>query len=200
MTEEMVAKLLADAETGDPRAQYTLGCAYYLGDGVEQDQVVGAAWMLKAAEQGEIKAQHTLGMYYYKGTGVEQDYAKAAQWLEKAAEQGDLSADDMLGACYHMLAIDYYCGNRVEQDCVKAMELFRKAADRGLLEAQYAMGINCAMGVGVEQDYRNGFNWLCKAMELEEDTPGKLVLDLYKEYGQSMRVAKRVTGFTKKKK
>ena len=40
----------AKAEQGDAEAQYWLGVAYYHGEGVEQDRVLGLHWWRNAAD------------------------------------------------------------------------------------------------------------------------------------------------------
>ena len=40
------------AKRGDPRAEYKVAIAYYIGDGVEKDQVEGLAWMYNAVSSG----------------------------------------------------------------------------------------------------------------------------------------------------
>ena len=49
------------AEQGLPDAQYSLGNAYYNGDGVAEDVEVAMEWYRKAAEQGQADAQQMLG-------------------------------------------------------------------------------------------------------------------------------------------
>ena len=199
MTEDNIMLWQHAAEQGDTEAQYALGCCYYLGDGVETNPTVSAAWMKKAAENGHLKAQHTLGMYYYNGTGVLQDYRKAAEWLELAAEQGDSGANDMLGACYYMIGMGYYCGDKESQDFEQANRYFSRAARRGLVEANYILGMNYANGVGVEEpNYKKAFQLFQSAMEMEEDTPGSMAVELYQTYGVRGKKRKQVSGFLKR--
>jgi len=76
---------------GNAAAQYNLGQAYNLGNGVEKDTAEAARWWQKAAEQGLAKAQYNLGMAYRAGAGVEKDNVQAYFWIAIAAtslEQG----------------------------------------------------------------------------------------------------------------
>ena len=82
------------------QAQYTLGGAYYNGNGVERNREEGARWLQKAAGQGHIAAQCDLGVMYQKGMGVEQDYQTTLKWFRKAAEQGDALAQHNLGSLH----------------------------------------------------------------------------------------------------
>jgi len=89
-------QLRDEAEGGSMQAQYTLGGAYYNGNGVERNREEGARWLQKAAGQGHIAAQCDLGVMYQKGMGVEQDYQTTLKWFRKAAEQGDALAQHNL--------------------------------------------------------------------------------------------------------
>jgi len=78
-------------DQGYAAAQYNLGQAYNLGNGVEKDPAEAARWWEKAAEQGLAKAQYNLGLAYLDGTGVQKDNAEAYFWIALAAaslEQG----------------------------------------------------------------------------------------------------------------
>ena len=77
----------AGAEQGDPAAQCDLGRAYFMGEGVREDETQGVAWFRKAADQGEPFAQYMLGLCHEKGRGVAVDDAAAARWYRKAAGQ-----------------------------------------------------------------------------------------------------------------
>ena len=68
-------KYRKDAEQGDPRAQYNLGCCYELGDGVEKDLSQAYIWYYLAAEKGNELAAYRL----YK---LNNDYEKQ-QKMEK---------------------------------------------------------------------------------------------------------------------
>ena len=83
-----VAALRSKANAGDAGGQFSLGNAYFSGQGVPQDDVEAAAWYLKAAEQGDAVAQTTLGFMYDNGLGVPQDDVQAVSWYRRAAEQG----------------------------------------------------------------------------------------------------------------
>ena len=76
------------SQGGGPRraaAQYDLGQAYSLGDGVAKDTAEAAHWWQKAAEQGVAKAQYNLGLAYHSGTGVTKDDVEAYFWINIAA-------------------------------------------------------------------------------------------------------------------
>ena len=78
-------------DQGYAAAQYNLGQAYNLGNGVEKDTAEAARWWQKAAEQGLAKAQYNLGLAYHDGIGVQKDNLEAYFWIAIAAkslEQG----------------------------------------------------------------------------------------------------------------
>ena len=115
------------AEAGDAEAQYVLGEAYRIGEGVEQDNAEAVRWYRKAAEQGHAKAQSKLGYTYYHGEGLEQDYMEAVSWWRKAAEQGHVAAQFNLGAAYE-------AGKGVEQDYVEAVSWYTLSGAGNLSE------------------------------------------------------------------
>ena len=83
LTPSTFGHLRAEAERGNPQAQYTLGGAYYNGNGVARNAAQGAQWLLKAAEGGYAPAQCDLGVMYQKGVGVDQSYSDALKWIER---------------------------------------------------------------------------------------------------------------------
>ena len=72
-------------------SQFTLGVAYYHGDGVSIDKVEAIKWYRLAANQGIAQAQFNqfnLGVSYLKGDGVDIDKVEGLQWIKLAAENG----------------------------------------------------------------------------------------------------------------
>jgi len=132
-------ELRREAEQGDAQAQYTLGGAYYNGNGVARNLVEGTKWLLKAAEQGYAPAQCDFGAMYEKGVpGVEQSYQDALKWFRKAAEQGDTLAQHNLGTLYARGFRDKSIGffyrvifANATVDRVEAYKWFSLAANRG---------------------------------------------------------------------
>lgn len=58
--ERAFALMRAEAELGNPRAQYALGYMYYQGQGVPIDVQQALKWIRKAADQGDPKAIEAL--------------------------------------------------------------------------------------------------------------------------------------------
>ena len=82
------AECLAEAEQGNPIAQFVLGSMYENGEGVSQDYLLAVKWYSKAAEQGDVDAQYNLGRMYADGSGVVQDYVTSHVWFNIAGGQG----------------------------------------------------------------------------------------------------------------
>ena len=118
----------AEAEQGNPSAQYLMGRMYCIGKEVPQDFAEAFRWFLKAAENGSAFAQYEIG-YAYNGGGdlrvLPPDYAKAVYWYTKAAEQGNVNAQHSLGLIYA------YGGDGPPQDRIEALRWFRMAAAQG---------------------------------------------------------------------
>ncbi len=93
-------ELVELAAEGDTEAQYWVGYAYYLGEGVEDDDEEAVRWFRMAAEQDHTSAQYYLGHAYLNGLGVEEDHEEALKWFRKAAEQGNVHAQYSLGRMY----------------------------------------------------------------------------------------------------
>src|SRR4051794_37082267 len=68
---EVIQKLKSAASSGNPEAQYLLGCAYDegVGDLIVRDSHAARRWYRQAAEQGWPEAQYALGRIYSLGLG-----------------------------------------------------------------------------------------------------------------------------------
>jgi TPR repeat protein len=119
----------AEAESGDPSAQFKMGVRYELGDGVPQDYAQAAVWYRKAADQGRahseatVLAQFALAVLYERGQGVPQNYAQAASWYRKAADRDHRGAQAAL-------SVLHTAGKGVPQDLVAAHMWLNIAASR----------------------------------------------------------------------
>jgi TPR repeat protein len=139
------------AEQGDAKAQYRLGIAYDMGQGVgAPDRTESTKWYRKAAEQGLANAQLALGFRYIEGQGVQQDYTEAKKWLRKVADKGDAHAQWMLGWAYSRSG-----------DATGAIEWYRRGADQGDEFAQVALGNAYSYGMGVPRNETEAIKWYC---------------------------------------
>lgn len=93
-------KYFSLAQSGEAKAQFSLGALYYLGKGTPKNYHEAFQWYEKAANQGYIKAESILGYMYQVGEGVEKNFERSIEWNRKAANQGDETAQYNLGEMY----------------------------------------------------------------------------------------------------
>jgi len=124
-------ELAARAESGDAKAQYQLGMAYFKGIGIERDPQLALRWIEKAAEQGYGEAQYTLGAMHHGGRGALQSFPLAYKWFERAAQQNHAEAQFSLGVMYRN-------GQGIPLDKSKAYIWFNLAAAQGHERAREA--------------------------------------------------------------
>ena len=141
------------AKTGDLDALTAVGIMYIVGVGVEQNDVKGLEYIIKAANQSHPKAQYTLGALYYLGIGVSLDYEKAFSWINLSAKQGYLDAQ-------HNLAEMYENGKGVKKNLEKAYEYYLLAARKGNLDSQKRIAEMYKEGIGTEKNIEKSEYWL----------------------------------------
>ncbi len=159
-SEEKLAQLLKEAESGNAVAQYLLGMAYKTGQvfslemtefdqplaqyaarfGIPDKNALGLAessksfvWYQEAAAQGYGEALFMLGMISANCDGVPRDAAKAVDWFQQAAEQGHSDAQFKLG-------VMYASGDGAPEDAAQALGWWQKAAAQGHASAQARLG------------------------------------------------------------
>src|SRR5574344_1771571 len=76
------------AQSGNAKAQDSLGICYEKGLGIGINYIEAVKWYELAAEQGLADAQHNLGVCYLLGHGVEEDYTQAVKLWRMSANQG----------------------------------------------------------------------------------------------------------------
>ena len=124
---ESIGELRRQAERGVAEAQFALGDAYALGQGVPHDEAEAVAWWRLAAAQGHATAQVALGGAYANGWGgVPQDYQVAVTWYHRAATQGDAEA-------HYNLGFMYANGRGVSQDDAEAVRWYPLGRRAGAL-------------------------------------------------------------------
>lgn len=182
-----IAHLRAAAEHGDANAQFSLGRAYLMGQGVSKNQIAAFRWYRKAAEQGHASAESMLGTFYYSGEGVPKNLNEALRWFRKAAEQGDSFAE-------HGLGVLFAEGAGVPQNDVDAAKWYRKSAEHGNALGQLQLGVSYASGLGVLKDYSEAAKWYRKAAEHGNSFAQELLAELYyngegveKDYGEAVQ-------------
>lgn len=154
--EEKFAKLKKDAESGEVKAQTTLGKMYEKGEVVPKDAVKAVEWYQKAAAQGYAEAQYNLGRMYDDKEGVPKDEAKALEWIQKAAAQGYADAQFTLSFAYQeggflgLTILHTFSG--AMPNMAKRADLLQKAAAQGHDEALLYLSFAYAKGEGVPKN------------------------------------------------
>lgn len=150
---------LADAEAGDPQAQFQLGSYYLEGD--EKNPEQAEYWYTKAAEQGHAQAAMKLVEIY--GEKVSEDSNKQFAWMERAAENGDATAQFTLGF-YFENGLQFANIPIVRKDIDKALEWYEKAACGQNSDVAQAAQLQIgAIYVNIRQDWETALEWFRKA-------------------------------------
>ena len=126
--DDPVAQLCSDAERGDVKAEYVLGCLYNGDRGHAQEPAKAAAWWGKAALGGNSDAQFCYGLSCYLGQGVTKDQAEAVKWWKKASDQDNADAQ-------YFLALSCLKGTGTVRSREQAVYWLRRSADLGNQEA-----------------------------------------------------------------
>ncbi len=92
--------IMKAAESGDPEAQFRLGCLFDSGRLVRQDAKQAAHWYGRAAESGHPHGQFNYAEVLREGAGVAQSSELAFERYEKAALQGHARAQYNLAMMY----------------------------------------------------------------------------------------------------
>jgi len=163
LTQSDFKTLSAQAQSGDPGAQYWLARVYEQGRLVPKDSMQFESWLFKSAEQGYPPAEEILGRMCL--SGVHRDPRKAEMWLRRAAVHGNSEAQFWLGAAYEQGWIG-------ATNFQEALKWFRKAAEQGHPDAQASLGQMYEDGEGVEQNYALAAEWYRKAAEHVPDLGG----------------------------
>ena len=174
--------IMQNAKKGDSGAQFLIGYAYVVGDGVKINYKEGIKWLQKSAKQGHAVAQSFLGDMYLRGIGVKKDYKKAVSWYSKAVAQGNYIAQRNLG-------VMYYLGKGVKENKATAFSLFQKAAYQEDAEAEYLVGAMYLDGDGVRQNYSEAVKWFKRAAEHGKEDAVEILNQLRYAEEQSRRQA-----------
>ncbi|WP_417911187.1 tetratricopeptide repeat protein [Candidatus Electronema sp. PJ] len=132
--DELTARIRKFAEQGDPKAEFSMGLRYDLGDGLERNPELAAQWFRKAAEHGIVGACLYLGLKHEFGNGVKLDQAMASSWYERAALLGSAQAAFLLGNLYRILE---------DPDTIRGCVWLEIAAKQGYPGAEKAKQESC---------------------------------------------------------
>jgi TPR repeat protein len=121
---------------GHPPAQYALGRAYALGEGVVQNFGRAAELYQKAAVFARHAAsEFALGQLYFQGKGVLQDYKQALTWYQKAALRNHAGAQAVMGSMYAK-------GFGIDQNFTEAYVWYSLAAAQPKKTARFGLALN----------------------------------------------------------
>jgi len=147
-----VDRLSAQAESGEPDAELTIGLKYLNGEGAAKNEAVGAGWIARSALKGNTLAQYWLAALYEHGRGVAVDPVQAFAWYEKAALGGNRKA-------MHNLAVAYAQGSGVAKDMSEAARWFSRAAALGYVDSAFNLAVLYERGDGVPQSLIDAYKW-----------------------------------------
>ncbi|MBR5640062.1 MAG: TonB family protein [Muribaculaceae bacterium] len=139
-----------DALNGDAYAQYSLGCCYYNGKGVNIDYIRAFYWFKKSADQDNINALDFLELYneivlpgYY---ALEKDYDRMRYWYQKRHKIDDEYIDQYdTGALLYNVANDIYPSKDY-------LPILQDAVNQGSNGALSTLACLYALGKDVERD------------------------------------------------
>jgi TPR repeat protein len=123
-----VTEWKSEADKGNAEAQYLLGAAYLLGEGISVDNDKAFEWLKKSSEQNNSDAQYYLGMMFKHGDGMTSNYEQAFFWFKKSAEQNNADAQ-------YELANIYDLGIGTQKDKRNAIYWYEKIAEQGDIDA-----------------------------------------------------------------
>ncbi|CAN5351888.1 hypothetical protein BH10PSE12_BH10PSE12_19160 [soil metagenome] len=152
------AKALAEwrplAEAGDADAQFNMGQAYKMGNGVPADETIATEWFRRAAAQGHPRAVDNYGRMLFQAG----KRAEAMPYIEKSAALGKPRSQYILGTAL-------FNGEFVSKDWVRAYALMTRAAASGL---QPAVKSRAQMETYMSADQRQQGLALATQLETQE--------------------------------
>ena len=135
-------------------SMYELGELYRAGgDGVAEDDRLGAQWLMEAAKRGHPDALYAIGNMYDLGETLPHDPQKAAVYYKEAALKGQADAQDAIG-------LMFYTGEVVGKDQETARKWFYQAALQRQPDAMFNLGAMYANGQGGDKDLVKAYVWL----------------------------------------
>lgn len=123
-----IAEWRGPADAGDADAQFNMGQAYRLGNGVPADSTRAEYYYARAAEQGHLRAADTYGLILFQSGRT----TAALPYVEGAARRGDPRSQYLLG-------IAHFNGDIAPKDWVRAYALMTLANRQELPQAAPAL-------------------------------------------------------------
>lgn len=116
-----VSEWRGPADAGDSDAQFNLGQAYKLGNGVTKDFAQAERWYKKAADQGHLQANDNYGLLLFQNNRR----SEALPYLQASADRGERRAQYVLGT-------GHFNGDFVSKDWIRAYALMTRSSAQGL--------------------------------------------------------------------
>lgn len=151
-----IGKIRADAEDGQPAAQYNLGVWYLTGEQGYPEPAEAFAWFARASEAGFAPAQSALGYMHLRAQHVPYDAKEARRLFSLAAEAGFDEAQYRLGE----LSI---CGIGGDADQVAGRAWFERAAAQGHQQAQCQLAYCLEQAIGGARAPAAATDWYFRA-------------------------------------
>lgn len=152
-----VSYLKKAGTAGYTPSMYELGELYRRGgDGLTQDDKLGAQWLMEAAKRGHPDALYAVGNMYDLGETLPHDPQKAVVYYKEAALKGQADAQDAIG-------LMFYTGEVVGQSYDTARKWFYQAALQRQPDAMFNLGAMYANGQGGNKDLVKAYVWLTLA-------------------------------------
>jgi TPR repeat protein len=172
-----LADLRKAAESGNAKAQNSLGITYQWGKGVERDYEQAAKWFRAAAKQNYSSAQFNLAVMYLEGQTGDADQVKAAAWFTLAKENGDRSSEQALqrmaedgkseapsngkAEAGRMLLL----GQEIKKDPPRGLQMLVSAAEEGSAYAELVLCVAYVRGDGLAHNPQEGRKWCDRAVK-----------------------------------
>ncbi len=152
-------KIRADAQRGEPAAQYNLGVWYLTGEQGYPDPGAAHEWFARASEAGFAPAHSALAYMHLRGQHVPYDAQRSRELFALAAEAGFDEAMYRLGEMV-------VCGIGGSSDPAVGRGWFEKAASTGHAQAQCQLGYCLEHGIGGHRLPGVGTQWYMQAAAL----------------------------------
>jgi TPR repeat protein len=145
-----------------------LGRAHFLGEGVDQDDRLAAAYLTKACEMGDPGGCGELAVLYAVGRGLRQSDERTAALSRRSCDQGFALACSNMGALVAEGAAD--AGARPEDGAAgpgsRVMRYFKTACEAGAAEGCLNLGAEHEGGKHVERDLTVAARYYRRACDL----------------------------------
>ncbi|MDO5518613.1 MAG: tetratricopeptide repeat protein, partial [Clostridium sp.] len=151
------------SENGLPESIFQYGYIYENGIAVEKDDEKAYYYYSLCAESCYVKAMNKLGEWYLKGKFVKQDINLSIRWYERCAEKNDIESMEKLIEIYERAI-----GGKNEE--IKALYYVFKLIEVDALKGKCKLAYYCFKGVGIEVDFKKGYEILSEVEDIDKGT------------------------------